>query len=251
MNLEPVNSSLPLARLDPRLRVVFAVLYAVTVALLSQWESLAAALALALTCIVFSGLGWPRLRRTLWTVNVVVLILAVLLPLSAAGTETFALGPLRLSREGLRLAGQIALKANAIVLLTAAMLATMEIVTLGHALHHLRVPEKLVHLLLMTVRYVAVLDQQRQRLHVAMRVRGFRPRMNLHTYRSYGYLVGMLLVTSFDRSERITAAMRCRGFRGRFYLLDHFRFRNTDLLPAAALTAGWVLIVAIQWWKIS
>ena len=48
--------------------------------------------------------------------------------------------------------------------------------------------------------------------------------MNGHSYRTFGYLVGMLLVRSFDRSERVLAAMKCRGFRGQYWLLDHFSF---------------------------
>ena len=69
-----------------------------------------------------------------------------------------------------------------------------------------------------------------------MKMRGFRPRMNWHTYRTYGYLVGMLLVRSLERSERIVAAMKCRGFRGRFYLLDHFAFSSADRCCFSAVT---------------
>jgi cobalt/nickel transport system permease protein len=114
------------------------------------------------------------------------------------------------------------------VLAIVVLVGTLDIVTLGHALSHLHVPDKLTHLLLFTVRYLDVLRREYLRLRAAMKIRGFRPRMSLHTYRSYGYLVGMLLVRSLDRSERIVAAMKCRGFRGRFYLLDHFAFALRD-----------------------
>jgi cobalt/nickel transport system permease protein len=70
-----------------------------------------------------------------------------------------------------------------------------------------------------------------------MKVRAFRPRMDRHTYRTYGYLVGMLLVRSLERSERIVAAMKCRGFRGRFYLLEHFAFSRRDAWFAVAAAA--------------
>ena len=72
-----------------------------------------------------------------------------------------------------------------------------------------------------------------------VKTRGFRPRMDWHTYRSYGYLVGMLLVRSLDRSQRVLAAMKCRGFRGRFYLLDHFAATRYDL--GFSLAAGLIL----------
>ena len=112
---------------------------------------------------------------------------------------------------------------------------------LGHALGHLHVPRKLAHLLLFTVRYLDVLDREYRRLRAAMKVRSFRPRMSLHTYRAYGYLVGMLLVRSFDRSERMLAAMKCRGLPravlpvGPFCLLAAAR---RAVLRAAAAAAG-------------
>jgi cobalt/nickel transport system permease protein len=118
---------------------------------------------------------------------------------------------------------------------------------LAHALHHLHLPEKLVHLMLFTVRYVEVLRREYGRLAAAMKARGFRPRMNRHTYRAYGYLVGMLLVRSLDRSERIVAAMKCRGFRGRFYLLDHFALARRDGWFAMVAAVVLVLLAAVEY----
>jgi cobalt/nickel transport system permease protein len=108
-------------------------------------------------------------------------------------------------------------------------------------------PEKLAHLLLFTVRYIDVLRREYGRLRLAMRVRGFRPRMSLHTYRAYGCLVGMLLARSLERSERIVAAMKCRGFRGRFYLLDHFTFSPRDLGFAAGASAVLAAVAFLEW----
>jgi cobalt/nickel transport system permease protein len=139
------------------------------------------------------------------------------------------------------------MKTNAVVLAVTALLGTMEAPVLGHALHHLRVPGKLVHLLLFSIRYLEVLQQEHRRLHAAMIVRGFRPRMDRHTYRCYGYLAGMLLVRSVGRAERILTAMRCRGFIGRFYLLDHFAFSRRDL-PFIAGTLLTVIVVGIFEW---
>jgi cobalt/nickel transport system permease protein len=86
----------------------------------------------------------------------------------------------------------------------------------------LRLPDKLCHLLLFTYRYIYVFEQEFRRLVQAMKIRGFRPRTNLHTYRSYAYLAAMLLVRSFDRAERVFQAMLCRGFNGTFYSLRTF-----------------------------
>ena len=74
----------------------------------------------------------------------------------------------------------------------------------------------------------------------AMRARGFKPKTDKHTYRSYAWLIGMLLVKSWDRAERVYDAMRCRGFRNRFYSLTKFTTSTKDY----AFMAGCLLIVA-------
>ena len=232
---------------DPRVRVLTAAAFSVLVALSLRFPVLGAALAAALVAAVAAGLRPLEVLKRLAGVNVFILVLLLLLPLGAHGTPLVQWGPLTWTREGLLLAARIALKANAIVLSLVVLLGSLEVSTLGHALSHLHVPDKLTHLLLFTVRYVDVLHRESQRLHAAMKMRGFRPRMNWHTYRSYGFLVGMLLVRSMDRSERVVAAMKCRGFRGRFYLLDHFHFSRRDLWFSLAALAGLVLLGLAEW----
>ena len=68
-----------------------------------------------------------------------------------------------------------------------------------------------------------------------MKCRGFRARTDLHTLRTIGYLVGMLLVRSLERSDRIMEAMKCRGFDGRFHVLVAFESRPRDFVLAAFL----------------
>jgi cobalt/nickel transport system permease protein len=191
------------------------------------------------------------LGRRLVAVNAFVLLTVALLPFSTPGRALAHVGSLSYTLEGLVLGARIAARTNAIVLVVTVLLSTVEITRLGHAMSHFRIPSKLIHLMLMTVRYVDLLHHEYHRLATAMKVRGFRPRATLHSYRSLGNLVGMLLVRSFDRSQRIVAAMKCRGFNGRFYVLDHFRFAARDAAFAAmalAVTGG--LVVGEYGWPI-
>ncbi len=118
-------------------------------------------------------------------------------------------------------------------------------VVLGHALAGLGLPRKLVHLLLLTVRYVGALRDQYAQLRTAMKVRGFRMRPSWHSWRSLGWLFGMVLVRSSERAERILAAMKCRGYRGERPLISDLRMTATDwfgglvFLAALAAVAVW------------
>ena len=220
---------------DPRARIVAAAAFSAVVAVAGGFPTLGLALGAAVLAAMLTRLRPAAVLKRLAPVNLFMLFLFAILPWAVRGAARVAeggalvqLGPFEYTWNGLRLAAAIALKGNAIVLALVVLLGTLDVTTMGHALGHLRVPDKLTHLLLFTVRYLDVLRREYLRLSAAMKLRGFRPQMNLHTYRSYGYLVGMLLVLSLDRSERIVAAMKCRGFRGRFYLLDHFAFSRRD-----------------------
>jgi cobalt/nickel transport system permease protein len=224
---------------DPRLRVVAAGLIALTVAGLDTRTAAAVALALCALLAALAGSGGGTLVRRLLALEGFMLVLLVMLPFSVPGPAFFALGPLTASEAGLARAILIVLKANAVALAVLALVGSMEPVVLGHALARLRVPAKLVQLFLFTVLYVGVIHDEYRRLRQAMRARAFVARADRHTWRSFGWLIGMLLVRSFERSERIVAAMKCRGFDGRFHLIDQFAWRPGDTALAA------VLLVAI------
>ncbi|MFW6162342.1 MAG: cobalt ECF transporter T component CbiQ [Planctomycetota bacterium] len=232
-------------RLDPRGRVVVAVVFSVLVAVSERFGVLGGGLAAGLGLAVAARLPVRPLLKRLAALNAFMVMLIVLLPLTTFEEPGLDIFGISVSQPGLLLALAVTLKANAIVLALTALVGTLEITTFGHALKHLRVPDKLIHLFLFTVRYIDLLHHEYRRLRQAMRVRCFRPQMSRHTYRAMGYLVGMLLVKSLDRSERVVAAMKCRGFRGQFYVLTHFAFARRDaafgVLAAAALAVlGWM-----------
>ena len=227
-------------RINPSLRVAIAVIFAVAVVALSKLTALLAAVAVAAALAVAARLpAMPTLRRML-AMDAFMLMILIFLPFTVPGAPLFAIGPLVASSEGLHQAARIVLTANAIVLALLALAGTIEPAAFGHALSRLRVPHKLVVLVLFTVRYIGLLHQEYARLRLAMKARAFRAGGNVHTWRSLGWLFGMLLVRSFERSERILEAMKCRGFSGRYHFIDAPSFGPTD--GAFAACAGLVLI---------
>jgi cobalt/nickel transport system permease protein len=236
-----------LNRIDPRGRILAALAFSLLTAVTNRPLTVVVALAIAALCTTLSGLRPAMVLRRMAPVNLFMLLLIAVMPLTSGGREIGRLGPLAYGEDGLRLALTIAVKGNAIVLMLVALLGSLDVNSVGHALSHLRVPDKLTHLLLFTVRYLDVLRREHGRLSAAMRLRGFRPGANMHTYRTYGHLIGMLLVRSLDRSERVVDAMKCRGFRGHFYLLDHFHFSRRDVPFALATVVVLTGLVCLEW----
>ena len=234
-------------RLDPRPRIVATLVFAILVALSRHYPALCAGLAVGALLALLARLPAPPLAKRLLRVNGFMLVLLLLLPVTSPGDPMFTILHLPFSREGVHMATVITLKANAIVLAFTALLGTVELAALGHAFHHLRVPGKLVHLFLFTLRYLDVLHHAYLGLLRAMKARAFRPRMNLHTYRSYGSLMAMLLVRSLERAERVMDAMKCRGFKGRFLTYRHFAFHRRDAVFCLVSTLVLILFVCIEW----
>lgn len=236
------------ARLDPRTRILLAVLVTFGIIALRSPMHLVVALALAAAVVLGTRLP-PRyvVRRVLLLEGLLLMIVATL-PFSVPGDTIATLGPLRVTDAGVERALAVFLRANTVALTILALVATLPVPTIARALEQLRVPVTLVQTLLFTFRYVSVLQQEFARLHRSMLVRGFRPRTNRHTYRSYGYFIGALVVRSIERSERILNAMRCRGFDGHFRTLTApSPLPRGDaillMLAALALTSG--LVAAI------
>ena len=234
-------------RLDPRFKIVAAVIFAVIVAISQRPLVPELGLGAALALFLLAGIGWRAVITRLIELNLFLFLIIVVLPFSASGEALFRLGSLAYSREGFFFAVGLAIKGNAIVIMLTVMLSTVETVSLGHALHHLGLPDKLTHLFLFTVRYIDVLHHEYLRLAAAMKARSFRPRANLHTCRSLGYLVAVLLIRSLDRSERILAAMKCRGFTGRFYVLEHFAAARRDVAFGCLAGAGLAGLAWLEW----
>lgn len=198
---------------DLRLRIVAAFAAIACVSQLQAMPIAATAFAAMLLGAALSRapLPWRRLLH----VEGFLLLLFATLPFTVAGQPIFSLGPLTVSQEGVRRATLIACKVSASVLIMMALLRAVEPAQLGQALRSLHLPEAMVRLFVLTARYLPLIREEALRLHDAMRMRGFRPRANGHTWRSYGNLVGMLLVRALDRARRIEEAMLCRGYRGR------------------------------------
>src|SRR5262249_41934925 len=105
----------------------------------------------------------------------------------------------------------------------------------------------LVLVMLLAYRYAFLLMEEFDRLRTALRVRGFRNRANLHSYRTIGQVTGTLLVRSHERSERVAQAMRARGFDGQFRSLQDFSTRGLDVLVFALVVGYACFLLAWDW----
>ncbi len=239
-----------LHRLDPRVRLVSAAAYSSVVALSRNFQVLITAVIISFILILFAQLPAREIFKRILAVNFFILLLWLVLPLTFHGSIALKLGPLPVYSAGIITAAQITLKSNAIVLVLIALVATMNFSILGYTLNWLRVPDKIVHLMLMTYRYVFLIEQEYQRLIRAAKIRGFRPGTNLHTYKTYASIVGMLLVRATLRADRVYKAMLCRGFKRKFYCLYEFKTGRIEWIFAITMFGIIIGLIYFEWLRI-
>ncbi len=230
-------------RLDPRVKFLTITPFVFIIAAMKGVQGPFVALIAAIILALFARLNLKKILIRLLAVNVFILFLWFFLPFSHPGETMFQIGFLTATREGVMLALSITLKSNAIVIMTIAILGTSEVFTLAHALIHLKIPRKLVLLFFFFYRYIAVIHMEYTKLRKSMRIRCFKPINNIHTYRTFAYLVGMLIIKGYDRSNRIYNAMLCRGFKNNFPLISHFQLNKTDIAFCLGMIGVMLLLV--------
>lgn len=235
-----------LHRRNPKVKITVAGAFITLVAVSGSFTVAATGLAVVAALVLVARLPLGAVIKRLLLANSFTLFLLLTLPLTYGGEELGRLGPLAISSEGTRLAALITLKTNAIVLGLIALLATSRVAALGHALEGLHLPRQLCFLLLFSYRYVFVIHQEYRRLTRAAAMRCFVPATTIHTYRTYGYIFGMTLVKSWNRSARVHQAMLLRGFDGRLIPLEQQTVGRGDIVFLAVSLALVATLAALH-----
>lgn len=214
---------------DPRIRLIAGFLIAFTIALLKSPQASILALFIATCTVCISRLSLRKIFKALFFANMFIGFLWLFIPFSVQGETLLKIWNLAITKEGIKFALLITIKCNAILISIISFIATIPIHTMGYALDSLGVSKRLTLILLMSYRYVNVIFEEYNRLVQALKVRCFKPGTNLHTYKTYAYLIAMVFVRSYERGIRVYQAMLLRGFNGKFYSLRRFKIKASDI----------------------
>ena len=228
---------------DLRLRLLSGGVALSCLAGLQRPEPAAAALFALVLAHPMLGIALPW--RRLWHLEAAVILLLVSLPFTLPGQTLVQIGGWQASLEGAVRALVIGCKVTASALLVSLLLGRVPLLHLAAALRGLFLPAPLVAVLIGAMRQIGTLRAEMARLQEAMRARSFRPGSNRHTWRSYGHMLGMLVLRSLHCATRIEEAQRLRGFAGALALHPLPPPRRADQAAAFALVAMAGLTL---WW---
>ena len=237
-----------LRKLDPRNKIIIVFLFSVLLAVSRQISVLIIAFLFCILISITSKIDMKQLGKRLIPVNTLNIFLWLFLPFTYPGLSVFRIGPLEATSEGILYAIQITIKSNAMMMILIALIASTPISIIGQAMSKLGFPDSIIHIFFFTYRYIHVIYREYIRLVNSMKIRGFEPGTNLHTYKTVAYMIGMILVHAADRAQRVHQAMLCRGFTGQFYSLREFTISRTDKMIASFSMIILMSLAFIEWW---
>ena len=223
--------------LDPRARLLIVLTATIVIASTTHLKPFAIYLPMIVAAIaIFSRASWIYLTQRLAACSPFILLAALLLlfqyDVDASGRPA-----------GIAPAATVAAKGYSAALLLAFLTESTPLSEILWAMRKLGCPDSLNLILGMMYRYTALLEEEWGKLERARDSRTVRPLPYSQLFSVYGRQVGVLLIRSWERAERVHAAMLARGFHGSWPIWHSPRFQIKDAL---VLTTAVVVLLAIR-----
>ena len=215
---------------DPRLKIISFSFLIVSIALVSNFLLACLGLAIAIIFVFVSKIPLTFVLRQLKWVMFFILFFLVVMPLTVSGDKIVIFNFIAISLKGLKLALLIALRAITICLLIFPMFGTAKFHKSLKALQKLKLPNKLIQIIMFTYRYIFVFMEEFGKMFTAARARLFKERTNIFTLKIISNLTGMLFIRGFERTQGVYHAMASRGYDGDIKDLDEFKLCTKDFI---------------------
>lgn len=242
-------------RLDPRTKLILVVVYIVALFLARFVFSYGIMIAVLITCILLSGVGFKAIFKGMKPVFLIILITAILnLFYNSTGTLLVQFWRISIYTGGVRMAVMMVLRIMMLISGTFLLTYTTSPLQLTDGIESLLGPLKKIHLpihelaMIMSIalRFIPTLIEETDKIMSAQKARGadFESGNLIQKAKALVPLLVPLFVSAFRRADELATAMECRCYHG-----DSGRTRMKQLTYArrdgVALLLGAVVLSAV------
>lgn len=243
-------------RLDPRIKLIVALLLIVLVNLLpaGHWWAYLGFWLVVLLVSCLAGLGpLYTIKKSLFATPFILAALSIPFTTQGAAVLTIPWLGWAMTDKGIQLLFSVLFRFWIAVQTAVLLVAVTRIPDLLWALRTLRLPAVLVSVIAVMYRYLRILGSEANRMLRARtarscKVKGNRSPSLIWRGRVTGAMIGSLFLRAVERSERIHLAMLSRGYDGSPRSLASFRLSYADWLTLfgclflALICSIWVLL---------
>ncbi|HMB20031.1 MAG TPA: cobalt ECF transporter T component CbiQ [Spirochaetota bacterium] len=238
----------PLHNWDQRYKIAGLFSLILVISMLSSLWALCCSVLIVAVLMLISKIPVTQIVRPVLFPLLFLIPLFIFLPLTAGGEKYIVYG-IPIYNDGILLSVRIAVKALCIIMLFLLITGTSPFTVSMKALRSLKLPAKIVDLIMFTYRYIYIYLDDLRALRQSIMMKGYRSKTSRHSFKTSSYLVGSLLVRSFEQTDRMFNAMTCRGYTGEVKVLAEFKSTWKDVakfiiaMCIAIMLAGWELFM--------
>ena len=248
----PGNS--PIHRLDPRMKLIFLVVYIVALFLASWWVSYALLLVFLVATIAISTIPAKSFLKGMKPLIFILMFTGLLNLFFTDGEKVLlSLGSIRITLEGLERAIMMVVRILMLICGTFLLTYTTSPIALTDGLESIMNPLKALKLpvhelsmmMCIALRFIPTLIEETDKIMSAQKARGadFESGSLLDRVKALIPILVPLFVSAFRRADELATAMECRCYQGgegrtKMKLLRYGRLDYVALIVGAGLLAA-------------
>ncbi|MCS3923973.1 cobalt ECF transporter T component CbiQ [Methanosalsum natronophilum] len=234
----------PLHQFDPRAKIISLIVLIFSFAFISEIIIAITAVIFSILLVIISRIPLSFVTKCLKFPAFFVFTIIIVMAFTVEGNIIVDLKYLNVTNQGVELGALIFLRALAALMIAFLLLSTSKFDEIIKAMYMLKIPNVMVQVISFSYRYIFVLIDELSTLRTAMYARGFKFKLDMYSFSAIGNMIGMLLIKSYDRGERVYRSMIARGYTGNPNLFVTFSMNRNDYLISTILLI-FALIVQI------
>ncbi len=148
--------------------------------------------------------------------------------------------------KDLKLVKLILLRSNLIILFNLVIFSNFSPFDVYRGIIPLPIPKKLKIIFLFFIKFIEILLREYNKLQEALKIRGFKPKTNIFTYKSYAYIIAILFAKTLKKSKNLYDAITLRGFNGKIFSFYLQKIGIIDILFISCIILH--SIITIIWY---
>lgn len=211
-------------RLDPRVKIMASFIFIINLFIINNFWGYIPAFLFILTAVIISGIPFKYIFKGLKPIIAIIIITALINIFLTTGTVIYTVGPLTITREGLRLAGFMVIRLIFLIVGTSLLTLTTSPISLTDGIESLLNPMKrigvpaheLAMMMTIALRFIPTLIDETDKIMKAQMARGadFESGNIIRRAKNLIPLLVPLFISSFRRADDLALAMEARCYRG-------------------------------------
>lgn len=249
----PVES--PVHDLDPRLKIIITFIFIISLFLVDKFAGYLIVIAFLTITITLSKVPIKFVIKGLRPILMIIIITFIINLLMTPGRVIFSLGFIKITEEGLKQAGFMAIRLTLLIMGTSMLTLTTSPIILTDGIESLLKPFKrfglpaheLAMMMTIALRFIPTLMEETEKIMKAQKSRGadFESGNIMSRAKNLVPLLVPLFISAFRRADELAMAMEARCYRGgeNRTRMRQMKIQKVDYAAALVFTVYFAAII--------